>query len=1077
MVEAVCAAVFGVLVAFLLMFPLDRVWDTPALAPRWRSSSRRCVGLRMRPAGAPPLGLAESPPGATGAAAGPRRTRRSATSCWAIIELVRNDFEQARSRALCEAAIAQVAEDAAAARLPRRRAEPAASALGLAGGRPGWRVALAPARALSRPRPRTPGRGCSPPGATRPATPSPPSSRCPAPLVVAHGEPFAVAGQARARAPSGGPSEGEAQLGDQHPVAAAARRTAATSSSCRRRSTPAGSTSASATAAQRVQVEPTLRPELTSVVADVTLPDYLGRPAAQQKDVRGGAISLVKGSQATLHRHRQPRPGRRPGRRPAGAARRGRASPARRPRSTASRTMEFRWQDAFGLAGKEPFILSINGRDDEAPSLACEDLPRQKVVLDSETLTFKVQAQDDFGVKRVGMEWQGVDESGRQDAGQGRADPGRRRPRQGSRSSWPARSRPSRWASSRSRSACGCSSRITCRAAPRVYSPPYTLYVLNAEQHAIWLTEQLSKWHRQSLEVRDREMQLLRDQQAAAGAVGRGARPARDAPADREPGRRPSGPTAGGSRAWSTTGEDLVQQAMRNPEFGVGHLEKWAEMLQILKDISGNRMPSVADLLKQAAQAPSAGRERAAAEQRRRWPARSAATQAGQAAEREPEERARSRQPVVPQVVDIESSQQLAARRRSRQRARRKQDAETPRLTLPVTTCWPGKAAQAATPEPRRARRSTRPSPSSRTCWPSSRRSPTSSTACSPTSKGARWSSGSRPPRGCSTRSPAGSATRSATPSASRAPGRQRGPRKVLDELAEQEAKGSHDVSLIMDDMQSYFERRRFMQFKTVLDEMRKQDVIGGLRQLGDDLKKENGLSIAQCEFWSDTLDRWAEDLVDPACGRHLPGLQVEAAACRRRSCWKCCRSSKAKSTSARRRAWPSRPRPAIEGRRARASRPASSRETQDGLRDRVDKVIDADPRAARRRDRVRLRDRPARRGRRRDGRGDRILAEPETGSPGDRRRDRGHRAAAAVEADQSQGRRRRRCRARAAAAAARPTTRPWRSLGGGVNEKEVREDRGVSQATGDSGPSLPEEFRAGLDEYFNRLERGPARR
>ena len=45
--------------------------------------------------------------------------------------------------------------------------------------------------------------------------------------------------------------------------------------------------------------------------------------------------------------------------------------------------------------------------------------------------------------------------------------------------------------------------------------------------------------------------------------------------------------------------------------------------------------------------------------------------------------------------------------------------------------------------------------------------------------------------------------------------------------------------------------------------------------------------------------------------------------------------------------------------------------------------------------------------------------------------------------------------------------------FGGGVNEKEVREDRGVSQATGESGSALPEEFRAGLDEYFNRLERG----
>lgn len=44
--------------------------------------------------------------------------------------------------------------------------------------------------------------------------------------------------------------------------------------------------------------------------------------------------------------------------------------------------------------------------------------------------------------------------------------------------------------------------------------------------------------------------------------------------------------------------------------------------------------------------------------------------------------------------------------------------------------------------------------------------------------------------------------------------------------------------------------------------------------------------------------------------------------------------------------------------------------------------------------------------------------------------------------------------------------------LGIGVNEKEVRENRGVEQSVGDSGRSLPEEFRAGLDEYFNRLER-----
>ncbi len=85
--------------------------------------------------------------------------------------------------------------------------------------------------------------------------------------------------------------------------------------------------------------------------------------------------------------------------------------------------------------------------------------------------------------------------------------------------------------------------------------------------------------------------------------------------------------------------------------------------------------------------------------------------------------------------------------------------------------------------------------------------------------------------------------------------------------MAQQEAKGSQTVSVIMDDMHAYFERRRFLQFKTVLDEMRKLDVVGSLRSLSDEVKKEEGLAIAQCEYWSDTLDRWADDLVDPVSG------------------------------------------------------------------------------------------------------------------------------------------------------------------------------------------------------------------
>jgi hypothetical protein len=52
-----------------------------------------------------------------------------------------------------------------------------------------------------------------------------------------------------------------------------------------------------------------------------------------------------------------------------------------------------------------------------------------------------------------------------------------------------------------------------------------------------------------------------------------------------------------------------------------------------------------------------------------------------------------------------------------------------------------------------------------------------------------------------------------------------------------------------------------------VLEEMKELDTLGSLRQLSDDVLKEAGMSIAQAEFWSDTFDRLAVDLVPPPQG------------------------------------------------------------------------------------------------------------------------------------------------------------------------------------------------------------------
>src|SRR5205823_14264635 len=110
LIEAGCGAAFGVLVAYLVTFALDRVWDTPAgvrsgifaaalvactLLPlalhRWIWRQRRLEQLaRLLSRTHPSIG----------------------DQLLGVIELVHSESEQHRSRALCEAAVRQVAERA-----------------------------------------------------------------------------------------------------------------------------------------------------------------------------------------------------------------------------------------------------------------------------------------------------------------------------------------------------------------------------------------------------------------------------------------------------------------------------------------------------------------------------------------------------------------------------------------------------------------------------------------------------------------------------------------------------------------------------------------------------------------------------------------------------------------------------------------------------------------------------------------------------------------------------------------------------------------------------------------------------
>jgi hypothetical protein len=847
LIEAGCGAAFGILVAYLMTFLLDRVWDTPAnvrtaifvaalvgcaIVPvamhRWIWRRRRLDQLaRLLSRTHPSIG----------------------DQLLGIIELVDSESEQARSIALCEAAVEQVAEkaqsrdfsDAIPNPKHRRRAVLALGVsvigLGLFGLYPAaatnaWTRFLMPWRDI-------------------PRYTFAMVEELPDRLVVAHGEPFSLSVKLADQTVSR-PNQAEAWLGAQPPVAAQLAEGGYTFE-LPPQIDAVGLDLRVGDFTKRIRVEPTLRPELSAVVADIALPEYLGRTGKQQKDVRGGTVSLVKGSQVSLAAtatrelaaatvNGQP------------VATQGATLTSQQLPVDGKQQVELQWQDHLGLRGKEPFILTIDGREDQAPTIGSDGLPSRKVVLDTEHISFKVIAQDDYGVKQVGMEWKGIDTTNFKHPAAGERILAAGGPEQ----------------ELLELSGTFCAAALGIEPQPihvrlfvedffpgrkRVYSPTYLLYVLNAEQHAIWLTEQLSKWHRQALDVRDRELQLFETnkqlRQLSPEALNQEATRRRietQAQAERANGRRLSNLV--------DVGEDLVKQAMRNPEFGVGHLEKWAEMLQILKDISGHRMPSVADLLKQAAQAPNLAQNPPSNKGPMAGQIRTA--MAGKQGAGSKEESAKKN--AVPGVVDIESSQQPP-----------KPDEKQPppseskggsRLGLPVTmlaggankqndSCPAGQKMEEAVVQQQdllaefekiadklnRVLANLEGSTLVKRLKAASRLQGRIAGRLADLVSQAFGTAAREPQRGQSL------------------------------ELSKQEAKSSQDVSTIMDDMQAYYERRRLVNLKTVLDDMLKLDVVGSLRQLSDDLPKETGLSIAQCEYWSDTLDRWAEDLVDPASG------------------------------------------------------------------------------------------------------------------------------------------------------------------------------------------------------------------
>ena len=353
---------------------------------------------------------------------------------------------------------------------------------------------------------------------------------------------------------------------------------------------------------ETIKLDPHARPELSAMSATIRLPEYLQRTEPVRKDIRGGSLTMLVGSDVSLTAtaSRELASATVDG---IGAETDGATISTRPGVLNQSKVLELQWRDALGLSAKTPMNLKLRCAEDEAPTLTCRDMQQQRVIMVKDVLKFEVDAEDDYGIRTVGMEWLGTpSETSSATAAAGEKVVFAGNPDAGTVDSVTATFSPMREGIEPQTIDLRLYAEDYLPGRARAYSPVYKVCVLSEDEHAIWMTRRLDDWFKQSLETYEQEQQLYkRNLQIRNMDVAELDRPETrrkiqsQATAEEAQARRMSVLTAAGT--------SLVKEAARNDQFGVDHLEKLAEMIQSLKDIEENRMPSVADLLKQAAKA------------------------------------------------------------------------------------------------------------------------------------------------------------------------------------------------------------------------------------------------------------------------------------------------------------------------------------------------------------------------------------------------------------------------------------------------------------------------------------------
>ena len=616
-----------------------------------------------------------------------------------------------------------------------------------------------------------------------------------------------------------------------------------------------------------ISVKPLPRPELTSLKATVELPAYLRYSKPVEMQARSSSISILRDSRARIEANAS--------RELNEASMDGKSASIQENTLVTpwmhigeSQKLTFTWTDVHGLAAKEPLDLQVRAVSDDPPAIQCLNSLRERVVLDEEVVTFEISATDDFGIQRVGLEWEGV------------PDPlNNPKPQNGEKitAGGAPELRELEAQSAFSAKAEGIRPQVLRLRAfvedylpgrKRVYSASYTLYILNPQEHAIWLVEQMDKWRRQSLEVYERELQLNeRNETLRALPSAELDKPK----VRREIERQASSEQANAQQLQGLTegGEQLLKQAARNPEFKGKDLEKWAGILQTLKDIAANRMPSVSDLLREASDAPASqppqpretGKQ-PSEPQDATSPGEQAQTAQNNESLKPPDGQPQPPPPgQIPSISDIEST--LAETKDPSEEENSPSASGPGKLSLPTTVVPGGEpppeespagesVAQAVDEQNKLLEEFAKVAEELNEIL----KNLEGSTFIK------RLKAASRHQVSIS-----GDLNEDLVDGFGIDPESLPKPKtEFAVSIANRENDQSDKIYVIMEDLEAFAQRMQDQRFITVLEDMKETEVVTEVANIGKAVQGNNrsGQSMAVAEFWADELDRWADELLDP---------------------------------------------------------------------------------------------------------------------------------------------------------------------------------------------------------------------